>query len=160
MAALCAVEDRNALNNLNHVEPEVDRAAKVKALCALLPSVQSPSGAGFIAIWIGAAVEGGSDPTLSVRPVLDAFFSWIDRVETSADEEAEDPEPDPVLIQGLQFYGNAVVSHIARLPEERERLSADQDLLGALDRISHLSYGAMWVLTLLRQRSGELAMCP
>lgn len=141
--------------------PDEERERAVSAMVEMLGDISSPTGAGFLAVGLGARVEAGSDPLLTVQPIIDAMIKWMATVETAPidDEEAVDPAPDPEAIQGLAYFGNALVAHLARLsPETRSKYAETPQFVPELMRIEHLCNGAIWILQLLRQRSGELVV--
>jgi hypothetical protein len=151
---------RNAMNALLRI-PGVDHAGEISRLMA---ATDSPGGAGLLAIWLGSGVEQGKyDPEITAAPIVETFLKWSRTIETApeADESddaaaPEEPEPDSETITGLQFLGQALVAHLARSPKQRLRVAETKEIRGEIERIEHLSYGAMWVLQLLRQQSSDL----
>jgi hypothetical protein len=139
-----------------------------EAVAAMLTSLNSPIGAGYLAVWLGSAVEDGLDPKYTCRPIVDTFLRWSRTVETAPhndeagededDDYIDDPEPDEETIAGLKFLGQALVAHLARAPNERKWLAETEDIRREFERIEHLSHGATWVAHLLRQCSGELVV--
>jgi hypothetical protein len=149
----------NALADL----PKHEREGAGPAVANALPALTSPTGAGFLAVWLGAGVENGADPQLTVRPIIDTFLKWSRTVETAPEPgEGEDvldtPEPAPETIDGLQFLGRALVAHVARAPEARKWMKENAEVRREFERVEHLSYGAAWVVQLLRQCSGRLVV--
>lgn len=141
-----------------------ERQAAMTAVADMLAELTSPTGAGVLALWLGAAVEGGRDPELSCRPIVETFLRWSRTVETAPepggdDEDFEDdPEPDEETIAGLQKLGQSLVAHLSRASGLRKWLAETGEIYREFERVEHLSYGATWVIQLLRQRSGELVV--
>jgi hypothetical protein len=153
----------NAMSALSDL-PQVD----VKQIAAILAECSSPTGAGFLAVWLGAGVERGKDADLTCQPILETFLKWSGTVETPPereDAEADDdppgedaPEPDPETIAGLQLLGQSLVAHLARSPELLRAIAQTEPMYREFKRLEPLSYGAGWVMHLLRQRSGQLVV--
>jgi hypothetical protein len=196
---------RLALNDLTDLS-DVDDAA----IAGLIPELSSPTGAGLLAVWLGARVEHGSDPGGAGRPIAEAFLKWSRTIETSpedgddADEDrpqpdqatiagmrglgqalvpllarwphlrrwfdrisvrlrrtsgvADRPRPDQETIAGMQLLGQALVAHLARSQHLRRWFAEADEVYSELLRVEHLSIGAVWLLTLLRQRSGKIVV--
>jgi hypothetical protein len=146
--------------------PEVD----VTQIADMLKETSSPTGAGFLAVWLGAGVERGKDAELTCGPVLETFLKWSRTVETSPEsdksETDEDPavddasatEPDPEAIAGLQLLGQSLVAHLARCPDQRRQATQNESIYREVRRLEHLSHGAGWVMHLFRQCSGRLVV--
>lgn len=159
-------ELRKALDDFTrYADDHPEKTARDAA--SMLAALDSPTGAGYLAIWLGAGVENGQDPELTCGPIVETFLRWSRTVETAPEAEAgedneaddpEAPEPDEETISGLQLLGQALVAHLARAPKERRRLAQTPEIRGEFERIEHLSYGATWVMHLLRQCSGELVV--
>jgi hypothetical protein len=145
-------ELRNALNALaDHPDRRAGRLQVVHGI----PEVESPTGAGMLAVWCGASVEGGADPQVSLMPILDALLNWTTKIRTNADGDLVE-EPDPELVQGLMFLSQGLVAHLAEHPELRDRLRSSPEVMQELERIEPFSFGVTWVSSLLRFRSGTL----
>jgi len=167
-------ELRQALNALA-MHPEANEARP--QIAARLQYLQSPIGTGFLSVWLGAGVENGLDPENTALPLLEVFLKWTRTIETvlederaevadgdsdsEADSEADvnaDPPADPKTLMGLERMGQGLVAHLSRTPKLTARLSRNDAVTKELDRVSHLSLGALWVLELLRKRSGSLVV--
>lgn len=155
---------RDAMNAFFRSAADAPDTAALAATDVLV-NCDFPTGAGYLAVWLGAAVEDGQDPELTCGPIVETFLRWALTVETSPEVEAgendeadypEDPEPDEETISGLQLLGQALVAHLARAPNHRRRLAETGEIRRQFERIEHLSYGATWVMHLLRQCSGEI----
>ncbi len=145
---------REGLNALAH---HPDRSVGSREVVQRIPELESPTGAGFLAVWCGAAVEHGADPNDSAIPVLDAMLRWSDAIRTTADGELVE-EPDAEIIRGLESMGRGLVAHLSRSPSLVERLKADLEVVAEIGRVEPFAVGAMWVHSLLRQRSGTLVV--
>ena len=160
---------RQALNALAQ-HPGRDAAKVAQAL----PGVSSPSGAGILAVWLGAGVEGGRDPELTCRPIVETFLRWSRTVETppvedededgefgeETDEQGGDDYPglDEETAAGLQLLGQALVAHLSRSPDLLKWVADSAEIFDEFERVEHVSPGAAWVMHLLMQRSGELVV--
>jgi hypothetical protein len=148
-----------ALNDIAGLS-DVDDAA----IADLIAEVDSPTGAGFMAVWLGAGVEGGRDPERTCRPIAEAFLKWSRTIDTGPAGAAADGadgdlrQPDEETTAGLQLLGQALVAHLARSPQLRRWLAETGDIYSELRRVEPLCIGAVWVLELLRQRSGNLVV--
>jgi len=149
---------RDAVQTLMKI-PNEFRPEVLSRLGSKLDTIGSPTGAGFLAVWLGAAVERGRDPALTASGVCHALMKWS-RTLRAGDDEDEAPEPvgEEETLVGLEFLGQAAVAHLARYPAFREELAHSQDVVGELERTSGLSVGAMWVLEVLRKQSGVLVV--
>jgi hypothetical protein len=135
-------------------------------LADALPDLDSAIGAGFIGVWLGAGVEDGRDPELTGRQIARTFLKWSRGIETPPladdDEEEEDeedldfPEPDEEIVAGLKLLGQALVAHLARSPSLLNWVRDTDAILAEFERVEAVSIGAVWVLYLLRQCSGDL----
>ena len=132
-----------------------------------LPALASPTGAGFLGIWLGAGVEDGQDPERTGRPIVHTFLKWSQSVETppvaeddgEAEEEDQDfPEPDEEVVAGLKLLGQALVAHLARSPSLLHWVKDTDAIVAEFERAEAVSMGAGWVMHLLRQCSGALVV--
>lgn len=130
-----------------------------------LPGLESPAGAGFLGVWLGAGVEDGRAPERTGRQIVQTFLRWSGSLETPPEEEDDHededreldfPEPDEEVVAGLQLLGQALVAHLVRSPSLMEWLKATDTIVEEFERVEGVSLGAGWVLHLLRQCSGEL----
>ncbi len=139
-----------------------DFAAARHAIAQRLIDIRSCTGAGFLAVWFGAAAENGAEPESAGRDILETMLKWSRTVETppdqDSDEAIEDEEIDPEINCGLEMLGQGLVAHVSRSPALHQQLSDSPLVIEELERIEHLSAGPMWVLELLRKRSGELVV--
>jgi hypothetical protein len=147
---------KRALNDIAHL-PDVDDVA----IADWIVEAGSATGAGFLAVWLGAGVERGRDPERTGRPIADAFVKWsrtIDRGPEADAAHGDLQEPDEETIAGLQLLGQALVAHLARSPQLRRWVVETDAIYSELRRVESLSIGAVWVLELLRKRSGKLVV--
>jgi hypothetical protein len=148
----------DALNDV--AAPDVDDTS----IANLIVDVGSPTGAGLVAVWLGAGVEGGRDPDRTGRPIAEAFLKWSRTIATGPDDAAandvdrDSPQPDEETIAGLQLLGQALVAHLARSPQLRRWLTETDGIHSELSRVKPYSIGAVWVLELSRQRSGKIVV--
>jgi hypothetical protein len=146
----------SALNALAAIPPQ-QREGSESTIANALSALTSPTGAGFLAVRLGAAVERGAAPEATCRPIIDTFLKWSRTIETYPDgHNGTQPEPDPEALAGLQLLGQAIISHVARLPDVCNGMRESPEIRDEFDRIAHLSVGALWVVQLLTQCSGQL----
>lgn len=124
-------------------------------VASALSNVTSPSGAGFIAVWLGASVEHGADPCSQTQPLLDCFLRFARLVKTDVEGGAE-VENDDELVRGLELLGQSLVSHLSRDTYNLQSVRSNHDIVEALERIEPYSVGALWVLALISKMSGTL----
>jgi hypothetical protein len=143
-----------ALNGLADLDGfDVER--KLSYLATALADVTSASGAGFIAIWLGAGVEHGADPSPQIEPLLDCFLRFAGQVITDDGDIAE-VEDDNELALGLELLGVGFVAHLSRDPQGLQAVRANADAVAELERVEWYSPGPMWVLELIRKTNGTL----
>ncbi len=106
-----------------------------------------PHGAGWLAISLGSAVEKGLDPALAGPRLVEAFRSWLAR--TGGGRE-------PELLEALPSLAQALVAHLARLPELRSALADDAEFTATLEERESESHAITWVRELVLRRSGDL----
>ncbi|MCA8995854.1 MAG: hypothetical protein KDA80_02685 [Planctomycetaceae bacterium] len=148
---------REALNQLAALE-NVSEARL--AVASRLPAIDSATGAGAIAVWLGAGVESGASPEPTTVPILQAMVRWCHALELpeGTEDEAVEEEPpslDAEILEGLEMLGRAAVAHLS-VHEQVDQFSQNEDLHAALERAEPYSIGAMWVAALFQQVSGEL----
>ena len=143
-----------ALNGLVSLEGP-DGTQKRSRLAEAIVDVTSPSGAGFIALWLGAGAESGADPSPQVQPLLDCFLRFTRQVKTDEGDFSED-ELDEDLAVGLQFLGQGLVAHLSRDMNSLRALRENAETVAELERVESYAPGAMWVLELVRKVSGTL----
>lgn len=147
---------RDALNALVALDgPEAEQ--KRARVAAALRRVQSPSGAGLIAVWLGAGVEHGADPSPEVQPLLDCLLRFTRQVRTGDGDFRED-EVDDALAVGLEYLGQGLVSHLSRDLGSLRALQGNTAAVAELERVESYSSGPMWVLELIRKVSGSLVV--
>lgn len=112
-----------------------------------------PGSAAWIAVALGTLVERGVSAELSGPAVLQYLGSLLPRLPTAAPT----PEQAPLLAQ-FQYFCQAVVAHLARLPTERAAMGQDAALIESLDEIGGYSHGALWVREALLKTSGTLVL--
>ena len=145
-------ELRDAINAIDDSSDFRDARLRI---APRLAGLDSAMGAGFLAVWLGGGVEGGLDPEPTTLPILDAMLKWTRTIRTDP-EGINKEEPDADTILGLERLGQGLVAHLARAPAQRVQLAAREQVIAELERVEHISAGPLWVLELLRKRSGTL----
>ena len=127
---------------------------------AISLSTEDPGAAAWIAVALGTLVERGASVELSGRAVLDHLKSCLPKLPKPGNEEAlPDPTPEQVKLLALfQFVCQSAVTHLARLPAERQAMGQDAPLLERLDQLGGYSHGAWWVHEALLKTSGKLVL--
>lgn len=109
---------RDALNGVVALDGH-DEKEKRSAVATALGKVTSPSGAGLIAVWLGAGAEGGADPFPQTQPLLDCLLRFTHHVNTD-DEDFTEGEIDDELAVGLECLGQGTPASLGprctRLP--------------------------------------------
>jgi hypothetical protein len=145
---------RDALNALVALDgPDAEQMRS--HLAAALPALTSPSGAGFLALWLGAGVEGGADPFPQTQPLLDCMLRFTRQVRTD-NEAVNEVEGDDELAIGLEFLGQGIVAHLSRDPTSLRALQSDEEVVAELERVEACTAGSMWILELVRRVSGNI----
>jgi len=117
----------------------------------------APAAAAWLALTYGTAVETGLSAELTGAQLLPAFDAWVARLPTANDGELSEPTREQSrLIPSFPFVCQAVVSTLARLPEEREARYRVERTTKRLDELCSLSHGARWVREALNKASGRL----
>jgi hypothetical protein len=121
-----------------------------------------------VAVMLGTAVERGSNAAITTPALLDLFLSWLPKLPapeipdgSNEDEEPHYPDPTPeqaALLEALPYVAQSLVSHLARMPEERHRLATDAALIERLDVLGGYSHGATWVREALVRTSGSIVV--
>ena len=150
-------ELRDMLNVVAEIPHDHALALRLKIADAI-PSVSSPTGAGMLAIWLGASVEQGIEPGPTIEPVLGTLLRWTRTFVTNDDDETPDPEPESEALIGTELLGQSLVAHLARSPEWCEEIRGQESVTTELERVEHLTAGATWVMELLRKCSGHLTV--
>ena len=138
-------------------------SATLAPAAAALPHLH-PAGAAWLALTLGAAIEGGAPVDLTGPAVVDLLLSWLPKLpvdeadaDTDADAVPREPTPEQAeVLAALPLLGQSVVAHLARMPQLREELARDAALVERLEALSGQSDGAMWVHEVLARHSGPL----
>ena len=147
---------RRTLSSLGEVPGELHDELRTR-IAEGLPELSSAPGAGALAIWLGSQVEGGAPAEHSAAPILRALLKWSRTIETVDEEsEVEPSEPDEETLIGMSRLGQGLVAHLSRSPDTRAAAFQDVETVLELSRTQHVSVGALWVVSLLQQCSGEL----
>jgi hypothetical protein len=117
-------------------------------------------------VMLGTAIERGADAQLATPALAQFYLSWLPQLPVPGmpDDDNEDagphfPEPTPeqaAILAALPRISQSLVSHLARMPEERERLAADAALIERLGVLGSYSHGATWMREILVRTSGSL----
>ncbi|MGF1510298.1 MAG: hypothetical protein ACFB9M_12435 [Myxococcota bacterium] len=135
---------RQALNAALSTE---ERDAVWGEVASSLAQVTNPEGMGYLAVWMGSAVESGMDPKPFIPPLWSSFLRMMeDGVRLDDSHHA----------RGLELLGRGLVAHLARAPSLRNELAQNAGVLDRLEELSPRSVGIHWVLELLRKCSGTL----
>jgi hypothetical protein len=140
--------------------------ATILSAAAEALSTLPPAGAGWLAVMLGTAIERGADAQLATPALAQFYLSWLPQLPVPGmpDDDNEDagphfPEPTPeqaAILAALPRISQSLVSHLARMPEERERLAADAALIERLGVLGSYSHGATWMREILVRTSGSL----
>jgi hypothetical protein len=125
---------------------------------ACLPRVE-PGAAAWIAVASGTAVENGAPAEITGPAVMELLRSWLPKFPAFADDPELEPEltrEQRALLPLFRYLSQAVVTHLARLPAQRESLGHDLSLIDRLGELQSLSHGAVWVREALLKSSGTL----
>lgn len=154
-------EFREAIKPMFEAESGIRKTLHLR-LATIIPQITSASGAGLTAMCFGAAVENGADPNESFRPLFSTLIRWARTLpvepepgETGAIEPIDLTPHEDTLI-GLEYLGQSLVAHVGRDKSLKASIAPNSEAIAHLYRVEHLSVGLMWVLTLLRQCSGDL----
>jgi hypothetical protein len=116
----------------------------------------------WLAVACGTAVERGASPEITGPAVFDLLRATLSGLpewnESSSDELPELTSEQTATLELLPFLCQSVVTHLARLPAQRESMGADAVLLNRLNQISAYSHGAIWVREALTKSSGALLL--
>ena len=118
-----------------------------------------PGAAAWIAVACGTAVENGAPADITGKPVFDLMRNWLPKFPQFGDDPEALPALSPeqrALLPLFRYLSQAVVTHLARLPAQREAMGREAALLDRLGELQSLSHGAVWVREALLKRSGTL----
>ena len=153
------VEALNGMDDLNREEKIEVKVAVSKGML----EVKSVFGASVLAIWLGGAVENGDSPELYLDAILEKFLAIAKSLDLpiSDEEDAFDYDSyienmDEGLKQGLQFFGQSLVAHIARSPQKRKEIQHNPKIIESIESLIPVSYGALWIDELLKKVSNDL----
>jgi hypothetical protein len=124
-------------------------------------STQDRGSAAWVAVALGTLVERGASAGLSGPAVLDELKSWLPDLPTPGPEEGALPDPTPEqasLLAQFQYLCQSAVTHLARLPAERQAMGQDAPLVERLEALGVYSHGAWWVREALLKTSGTLVL--
>lgn len=146
---------RLALNALADTPPE-DFATNSRRLARELVRLGSSEGAGMIAVYLGASVEGGAKATPTAIPILRALLKWIRVLTKLPENRSTGFNPEGSILAGIQLLGRALVAHLLAEKPLRAAMSKKRRILSTLEKVAGTAIGAEWVAEALRQRSGGM----
>ena len=147
---------RAALRDIADLSDETQEQARA-TLAKKLEEIPSAIGAGFVAVLMGAAVERGMPAEVSCESIRRVLDKWCRTLITEPEgSEYADSPADEKVVEGLQLLGQALVAHLSRAKDALDVARRDEAFVSELKRVTHLSYGALWVLELITKRSGEM----
>jgi hypothetical protein len=118
--------------------------------------------AAWLAVTSGTAVERGASPVATGPAMLELLRTWLPKLPAWNDDAGEGPPPpssgQSKVLELLPFLCQSVVTHLARLPDLRERVGRDTAFLERLDQVGAYSHGAIWVREALTKSSGALVL--
>lgn len=120
-----------------------------------------PAGAAWMAITLGTSVEEGREVTLTGPALLDYFRDLLQLFPAARDDDASEAAPGPTadqtaLIRVFDEICQAVVAHLARMPERRVALAGEQSLIDRLEELAEFGWGSTWVREAILKTSGTL----
>ena len=116
---------------------------------------QEPGAAAWMAVTCGSVVERGASAELSAPGVFNLLRSWLPKLPHANSE----PTPEQAaLLELFKFVCQSAVTHLSRLPAQREAMAQEAALLDRLDELSTWSHGAIWVREALLKSSGALVL--
>lgn len=147
-----STELRDALNGFaGHPEWRQARLA----IASRLWELNSPMGAGFLAIWLGGGVEEGLEPEPTVEPLLAATLKWC-RLVASTESPVRKSLDTGQIATGLDYLARGLVAHLGRCNAKRLEIAARADVLEQVEKAEPYAVGASWILESLRKCSGNL----
>ncbi len=145
-------------DNLNSLGQHSERREARLVIASKLSGLTSPVGAGLLAIWLGAGVENGISPEPTAMPIVEAMLRWSRSIPVREDQDVVNGEPPSDTIIGMERLGQGLVTHLARSSQQRFEITERPEIIAELERVEHISAGAMWVLEVLRKCSGRLVV--
>lgn len=125
----------------------------------------TPAQASRLAATLSSAVEAGADPKPSCAALFECLSIWMEALPSPASVlDDDDDELSPLtprqeeLLEHFPAICLALITHLARLPAERERLAYDFRFLARLDYLQAWTPGATWLRDALLRTSGKLVV--
>jgi hypothetical protein len=138
-----------------------------KGLCDIMRTAPDDAcGALSLPIVLGALVERGADPEVSIGDIIDRlktiakFLLEDNLVQTMRKRAGEEITPNPAAIIGRQLIpelDKSAVSHLAASRAALERYRADAELDSILCELRRIG-GSLFILMLLEARDGEMTV--
>jgi hypothetical protein len=133
-----------------------DEPALITQITAALGDYE-PGAAAWIAVTCGTAVERGAPAEFGGPAIFALLRTWLTKLPDITEESAPPPTvPQAALLVLFRYLSQSVVTHVARLPLEREALGRDVGLTARLGELAHYSHGAIWIREALLKSSGAL----
>lgn len=118
-------------------------------------------GASFLAIWFGAAVEGGGNPNRTGPALWETLCRWMDLLPPTVDTEADLPglsDQQQVIADTIHLICQGLVAHLGRMPEFAQKLSSDQPLRERIRFLENYGVGFTWIDEVLARKSGSVLL--
>jgi len=116
----------------------------------------APAAAAWLALTYGTAAETGFAPELVAAQLLPAFDTWVAHLPKGNEGAVPPTAQQERLLAPFPYVCQAVVSLLARTPDEREARYRTERETGRLDQLAAVSYGATWVHEALQKTSGRV----
>ena len=130
---------------------ESKRDALLLNIAQSLKQVNSPIGAGLLAVWFGGFVENGKNPEPFIPYLLKSFLHF-----GSLAVENKSTQNIVGLEMGLQYFGQSLVALLARSSTIREELSEDESVLDKIENIAEFSSSGIWIEEVFKKVSDSL----
>jgi len=152
---------REALGTLASLSDDEHQEAHLR-IAEALPTVKSPGGAGFLALWVGAVVEGGVDPEASVEYVQEALFGWLRSLPEPPEDDEEEASPSSRLpadqLGGIEMLETSLVAHLSRCEPALLAFRKNDEARELVVRACDWEAGGAYLREILNQCSGNLVI--
>jgi hypothetical protein len=159
------------LQDLGNVGAKADKAQRRAVIAALAESLDDmvPMGAARTAVFIGAAIERGSDASVSAPAMADRFTRWVNELDAIFRRAPEDADFESLLelaasdeerelAAASELMGRGVVAHLRAHAPSRERLRGDAAFREKLEGMAGMDAACHWVNELMQMSSGRLVV--
>jgi hypothetical protein len=151
---------REALGRLVVLSDEEHQEAHLR-IARALPTVKSPGGAGFLALWVGAIVEGGVDPEGSVGYVQEALFGRLRSLSEPPEDDDEVPPSSRLpadLLDGIGMLETSLVAHLSRSESALHAFRKNEEGRALVGRACDWEAGDAYLQAILNRCSGNLVV--